>query len=103
MAFFNKTNADIGNTLWGRFQVGLLFMIMLLQPFKSLHGFYDGLLIISLVIIWLVEAIRPKPKFAVRERKWPFMMRLMPGSALYLLLWLFNIYPFLQSFSIFSF
>jgi len=51
MAFFNKTNADIGNTLWGRFQVGLLFMIMLLQPFKSLHGFYDGLLIISLVII----------------------------------------------------
>ncbi|HPS83887.1 MAG TPA: hypothetical protein PLA88_06200, partial [Bacteroidales bacterium] len=59
--------------------------------------------IISLVIIWLVEAIRPKPKFAVRERKWPFMMRLMPGSALYLLLWLFNIYPFLLSFSIFSF
>ena len=59
--------------------------------------------LVSLVIIWLVEAIRPKPKFAVRERKWPFMMRLMPGSALYLLLWLFNIYPFLQSFSIFSF
>ncbi|HPB02745.1 MAG TPA: hypothetical protein PLZ67_07305, partial [Bacteroidales bacterium] len=59
--------------------------------------------LVSLVIIWLVEAIRPKPKFAVRERKWPFMMRLMPGSALYLLLWLFNIYPFLLSFSIFSF
>lgn len=51
MTFLNNTNTDIGNTLWGRFQVGLLFMIMLLQPFKSLHGFYDGLLIISLVII----------------------------------------------------
>ncbi len=59
--------------------------------------------IISLVIIWLIEAIRPKPKFAVRERKWPFMMRLMPGSVIYLIIWLSSIYTFLQSFAVFNF
>ncbi len=56
--------------------------------------------LLSLVVIWLIEAIRPRPKFAVRDRKWPFLLRLMPGSALYLLLYLINIYSFLQAFSI---
>ncbi|HBG70251.1 MAG: hypothetical protein A2W93_13150 [Bacteroidetes bacterium GWF2_43_63] len=59
--------------------------------------------LLSLVVIWLVEAIRPKSKFAVRESKWPLLMRLMPGSALYLILYAINIYPFLQTFSIFIF
>lgn len=59
--------------------------------------------LLSLIVIWLIEAIRPKSKFAVRERKWPLLMRLMPGSALYLILYAINIYPFLQTFSIFFF
>lgn len=59
--------------------------------------------ILSIVTIWLIEAVRPKPKFAVRERNWTFMMRIMPGSAIYLLFFLFNIYPFLKTFSIFNF
>lgn len=67
--------------------------------FTLLYGLIPAW-ILSLVVIWLIEAIRPRPKFAVRERKWPLSMRLMPGSALYLLLYAFNIYPFLQSFSI---
>ncbi len=56
--------------------------------------------LLSLVIIWLVEAIRNKPKFAVRERPWSFAMRLMPGSLIYFLLYVFNVYAFLSSFSI---
>jgi len=67
--------------------------------FLVLYGLFP-LWLLSLVVIWLIEAIRPRPKFVVRDRKWPFLLRLMPGSALYLLLYLINIYPFLRAFSI---
>lgn len=56
--------------------------------------------LLSIIVVWLVDAIRVKPKFAVRERNWSFLLRLLPGSILYFLVYAANIVAFLKSFSV---
>lgn len=56
--------------------------------------------IISLVVVWLVEAIKNKPKFAVREKPWSFSMRLLPGTIIYLISFALSIIGLLHGFGL---
>lgn len=99
--FFTLVNSTVHKKIPGTFHLldTELPAIKAMVWFTMLYGLLP-LWLLSMVIIWLVEAIKSKPKFAVRERPWSFSMRLMPGTVLYFLLYIFNVYSFLSSFSI---
>lgn len=59
--------------------------------------------LLSIIVVWLVNAVRVKPKFAVRERSWPILLKLFPGSILYFLVYAINVVAFLKSFSVWFF
>ncbi len=56
--------------------------------------------LLSMIIYWLINILRKKPKFSVRDYHVPLSVKMFPGSILYLIFFAINIVDLLKDFSI---
>ncbi|PLW94986.1 MAG: hypothetical protein C0592_01110 [Marinilabiliales bacterium] len=69
------------------------------QYFILLYGLLP-LWLISLIVFWLITVLKKKPKFSVRDNHFPFSIRLVPGSIIFVIFFAISIIKMLHDFSI---
>ncbi len=70
-----------------------------LRYFFMLYGLLP-LWLISLIVNWLIQVLKKKPKFSVRDNNLPYSLRLLPGSVIFIVFFALSIVKMLNDFSI---